>query len=469
MKTNIRLLVAAIAISFSGAALAQQFSSSYFMEGSLYRHELNPGFVGTQGYVSLFALGNLHVGVNGNLGAGDVLFNRNGKTVTFLHPDVTPQDALANIKENNKFLENLSMPIISVGFKGFGGFNTFGINVREFTGIHFGNDLFEMLKELDNRSYKVGEFGVNVNSFVEVALGHSRKIGDNLSVGAKLKFLVGAGRVNFEMDDVSLDLESTSKWTATAHAQGEVNVTGLDIKTKTETRSDGTTYESFDKVDIKNPGPGGYGFAVDLGAEYDFKDIVDGLRVSMSLLDLGTINWKESHVIANEGKPFVFNGFENIQVKSGDGKKIGDQLDELKDDLKDLYNLENKGNTGSSSHGIGVTWNLGIEYEIPTYKKLSFGLLSTTRFQGDYTWNEERLSLNYAPARWFEFNVNGALGTFGPSVGWMVNIHPVGLNLFVGMDHMITKVSKQFIPLRSNADLTLGINIPFNMQPKKTN
>ena len=104
--------------------------------------------------------------------------------------------------------------------------------------------------------------------------------------------------------------------------------------------------------------------------------------------------------------------------------------------------------------------NIGVEYTLPMYKKVNFGLLSTTRFQGDYTWNEERLAVNYHPCKWFEFGVNGAVGTLGASFGWIVNLHPRGFNLFLGGDHLLGKLSKQGIPLRSNADIALGINFP---------
>ena len=111
--------------------------------------------------------------------------------------------------------------------------------------------------------------------------------------------------------------------------------------------------------------------------------------------------------------------------------------------------------------------NIGCEYALSVYDKLRFGFLSSTRLLGDYTRNEERLSVNYAPADFFDFNINGAVGSFGPSLGWMINLHPVGFNLFLGMDHMLGKVSKQFVPLNSNASFVMGINFPLTKVKKK--
>jgi hypothetical protein len=43
----------------------------------------------------------------------------------------------------------------------------------------------------------------------------------------------------------------------------------------------------------------------------------------------------------------------------------------------------------------------------------------------------------------------------------MLNIHPTGFNLFVGMDQMLGKVTEEFVPLSSNASFNMGVNIPF--------
>jgi hypothetical protein len=174
----------------------------------------------------------------------------------------------------------------------------------------------------------------------------------------------------------------------------------------------------------------------------------------------------------NSGQDFQFTGFNKISVEESDEqraqngtKKFNDQADDLVDRLKDLYNLENKGNLGGSGHGIGATLNIGVEYALPMYDKIRFGFLSTTRIHGDYSWNEERLSVNYAPCNFFDMNINGAVGSFGGSFGWMLNLHPVGFNLFLGMDHHLGKLSKQGIPLSTNADFTFGMSFPLS-KPK---
>ena len=88
MKKNIRkVLAVAISLIATSVTAQQELSSAYFMEGAIFRHELNPAFDNQQSYFSFLPLGHLGVGVKGNFGLKDLLFYRNGKTVTYLHPE----------------------------------------------------------------------------------------------------------------------------------------------------------------------------------------------------------------------------------------------------------------------------------------------------------------------------------------------------------------------------------------------
>ena len=96
---------------------------------------------------------------------------------------------------------------------------------------------------------------------------------------------------------------------------------------------------------------------------------------------------------------------------------------------------------------------------MPFYRKLSVGLLSSSRLQGDNSWTEARLSANWSPLKWLNGGMNVAINYFTASAGWVLNIHPKGYNFFVGMDHILGRQSKEGIPLTSNASVNVGMNI----------
>ena len=481
MKKIFKYTLAAITMAVSGNTLAQNPYSAYFMDGYAYGHELNPAKdYDRNGYVGLF-WGNFNFAVRGNLGLQDIFYpNPNGKgLVTYLHPSLTTEKALSGFSKNNKLLSDIRMDIVSFGFHSKNSFQTFTIGLRANVGVNIPYGLFEMTKSLKNQNYDISDLGATAKAWMEMGWGYSRNIGDLVRVGGKLKLLLGGSYVNFNMDKLNLDLSSPEQWVATAEASAELGIKSATWgQTKATEYSDGykethpgaTTYESIDlgNIDVPSPGLGGMGLGIDLGAEVDLNktQLVPGLTVSAAINDLGFIRWADVATAKNTGdKQFKFNGFDNIKVKDGEGVEFEDQSDDLSDQLSDLMGLQDAG-TGSKITGLGATLNIGAEYRLPMYQKLGFGLLSTTRIQSQYSWNEERVSVNYHPAKWFEFGVNVGFGTLGSSFGWVFNLHPRGINIFLAGDHMLGKVSKQFIPLKSNADIALGFNFPIGKSKK---
>ena len=56
---------------------------------------------------------------------------------------------------------------------------------------------------------------------------------------------------------------------------------------------------------------------------------------------------------------------------------------------------------------------------------------------------------------------NVATGNLGTGLGWLINIHPTGFNLFVGMDYTCMKLAKPGVPENSSTSINFGWNIPF--------
>lgn len=467
MKTNNKKLLAALLLAATCNTQAQHLNTAYFLDGFAQGHQMNPAKeYDRQGYFSLPML-NINAGIKGNLALQNIFMpNPSGKGLTtYLHPDFSYEQAMKGFSDNNKIITDERIEIIGLGFHAMGGYNTISLGIRSNAGVNVPFELFSMTKRLENRDYELDDFGVNASAWAELALGHSRQITDAWRIGAKAKILLGIGYAKVEMDDLALDLENPGRWKAEAYATMEMGVQGFTwgpTKTKSYHSKPGTYQQiSFDNADIDGIGLNGGGFAVDLGAEWNLeKDgLLDGLKVSAALLDLGFINWSHVAKAYNKGEEFVFDGFKDIQVKGGPGRDLSSQTDELADKLSDLYSLQD-GGIGSKSTTLGATLNLAAEYKLPTYDKLRFGLLSTTHIHGVYTWNEERLSVNLSPVKWFEVATSLGLGTTGASWGWVVNIHPQGFNLYLGMDHTLGKLSKQYVPLKSNANFCLGINFP---------
>lgn len=448
------------------SAAAQTINSAYFTEDYKFRHMLNPAFGNEQNYVSIPALGNISVNTHGNFGYQDVIMSNpmypslsSKKMTTFMNPYISAEDALSGFSTgNNRITGDVSLTILSAGFKAFGGYNTIEINSRTTTGVSLPYELFEFAKNTGNHSYNIGDINAHAQSFAEIAFGHSRQINDKLRLGAKLKVLVGLGRADVKMRSMKADLTAEDKWTITGEATTDVSMKGFSyVSEEKEYNIEGSgTYERVNDVDLDGVGVGGFGMAIDLGGVYE---INEDWTVSASVLDLGFISWTNDMLAENRSKSFVFNGFHDVSVTSDRGEEIDTKVDRYGDQLADFANLTDMGDKGGRSTGIGATINVGAEYTLPVYRKVSFGALCTSRINGAYSWTEGRLSANYAPLNWLDGGVSFAVNSFTTSMGWVLNLHPKGYNFFIGMDHILGKTSKEMIPLSSNASLTVGMNI----------
>lgn len=455
------------AMTLCGTAVtAQTMNSAYFTGDYKYRHDLNPAYGNEQNYISWPALGNLNVSTHGNFGYGDVVMNNpmfgkgsDKKMTTFLNPYISSSDALSGFsKGNNRISGNVNITILSAGFKAFGGYNTIELGARTSFGMSLPYELFEFAKNTGNKSYDIGDVTANATAFAQLAFGHSHQIGDKLRIGAKVKFLFGGARADLKMENLKADLTADDKWTVTGKATANVSMKGFTYLESEEEYNDPQrgTYRKVDDVDIDGAGLGGFGMAFDLGGIYK---INRDWTVSAAVVDLGFINWSNNMQATNRSQSFIFNGFHDTAVKSDHTNSLDNQADKYGDQIADFANLSDEGDQGSRSTGFGATVNVGCEYTLPVYRKLTFGLLSSTRINGDHTWTEGRLSANVAPLKWLDGGINVAVNSYTASMGWVLNIHPKGQNFFIGMDHLLGKTSKEFIPLSSNASVCVGFNV----------
>lgn len=466
-------LATAALMMLGGSAMAQGFNSAYFTENFYYRHTLNPAFGDSLNYLSIPSLGNINIDVQSNIGYKDVVMNNplygqsgQKRLTTFLNPYISTSEALSGFsKGNNRLMTDVNLTLLSFGFRGWGGYNTFSLSTRTQVGASLPYELFEFAKNTGNKTYNIGDIHAQARSYVELALGHSHQINEKLRIGAKLKFLFGAAAADLDLEGVTADLSNTQVdaqgnpcWMITGKGTAQMSMMGLKYKSTVSDYKDPSKgqYEHVNEVDVNDPGLGGFGMAVDLGGEYKLND---DWRFSAAVLDLGFISWKNNMKAASNGEPFLFSGFHDTTVGSGSGNTLDDQLDGYGDQFTDFANLKDMGDQGGRTTMLAATLNFGAEYTLPMYRRLSFGLLSSTRINGPYSWTEGRLSANWKPLRWLDGGVNVAVNSFTTSAGWILNVHSKGIGLFVGMNHILGKMSKEYIPLSGNASVAIGMNI----------
>lgn len=482
--------VACLALGGTAVAQTQNLRSSYFQEGSVTRNELNPAFMGDYGYVSFPVLGNMGFGLHTTAGVKDFIYELpDGRLTTFMHESVSASDFVNGLPHKVNLGFDVDMDILSFAFHRWGGYNTFGIRLKSNTSMNMPSDLFRFMKEgmKDDAGsvYHLNNIGAYSTNYVELALGHARPITDQWTVGGKFKLLFGLARARMHIDELEL-VATGDRWAVTPKgAVMEVGLKGLEMPTKGETGNyqddDYVLDNNGDRTDVLKPGVndqlsyedidfnsdqlglGGFGIAIDLGAEYRFDE---DWTFSAALLDFGFIHWK--HVTkATMTDNFEFDGFEDIPVTDTEGNEnsLDNQIDRLADDLSDLAKFSKTGVNQKSNQMLGATLNLAAQYTLPVYRHLKFGLLSTTRINGCNTWSEARLSANIAPAKWFDASVAYGISNFGSVGSLLLNFHGKGRSFFLGVDAPLGKLAKQGVPFgRAAASFNMGINFLFGQK-----
>lgn len=454
MNKYIKTAIISATAVLSFGAVAQNTNSAYFTEGYTHRYQLNPAFDNEKNFISIPGVGNINVATHGTIGLDNIFYNVDGKTTTFMNPAVDAS-FLNDINDVSRLAGDVNINLLSAGFKAFNGYNTVSINVRGNLNTHLPKTIFSFMKEgVENKTYDISDFDAHADMYGEIALGHSHKLGDKWRVGGAVKFLLGGANIDAKFNKAELTL-GEDEWSAITNAEVQASVKGLTYEHDINKE---TGHEYVSGMDVDGTGLNGFGMAFDLGAE--FKPNQDW-AFSAALLDLGFINWNNNMVASTGGDKSFTTSTYSFNVDEDAPNNFSDEFDMMMNDLSALYELEDEGDAGSRTTTLGATLNLGAEFTLPVYRKLKFGLLNSTRIQGDYSWTEFRLSANINPVKPFSAGANFAVGTYGCSFGWLMNVNVTGFNMFVGMDHFMGKLTKQGLPLSSNASVNMGINIPF--------
>ena len=448
------IIIAAVLFSVTSIS-AQNFRTGYFLDGYMYKYQLNPALQGERGFISFPVIGGLGLGLESNLALGTFYYPSDGQLNTFLHPDVSNETFMSKIKDSNPTNLNLDINLLALGFRAKNTYHTLDLSLKSANAFALPGDAFRFMKvgaSDGNGTYDLSSLNLSSNTYAQLAYGFSIKIKDFISVGLRAKFLMGIQAAHSDISSLQVALQP-ERWSV--NAEGGLITSSLISSMFQDNLSNEQILNNIMGV-FSSPS---IGAAVDLGVSVDF---LKYFTASASVLDLGFITWKNMERLRISSGSWEFSGFENI---GGTGSNpIETQLDAKLDELASIFKFDEVEQLGSYKQQLGFTAMAGLEFRLPFYQRLTVGALATHRFEGANSWTEGRFSLNLAPMRWFSLTANYAISTFGESYGAAVNLHPKGFNLFLGLDSFkpLLNVSPEFIPIDElNTNLKFGVTFPF--------
>ncbi|MDR1022509.1 MAG: DUF5723 family protein [Prevotellaceae bacterium] len=474
--------VTAAMLCYSASLFAQQVNTLYFMNNVPERNAYNPAFQPVHNvYIDLLVMPNFRFDAgNSSLGFNDIIFSQkiNGRdsTITFLHPQALGKkdDFYSSLSKTTRIYGDLTFNLIGFGFRVKKNYFTVDVSEKVSVGAYLPKDLFKLALYGAGKGpggysdvFDLSRLGVQASAYTEFGLGYSRKINDKLTVGGKLKYLIGQANINTDIEDFKLTA-SADRWAISGRgtinaslplvdipfgADGLIDIANLKPEVNTESLNSvkGITDLFFSSNN---------GFGVDLGATYN---ILPELQLSAALTDLGFIRWRSNLTNANLNTEFATEG---VTYELGD--KIEDKLDTLLQNFKDAF--VSSGTHSSYTTALSTRLNVGAEYSV-VKNKIGFGLLSSTLYANKSLYTDLMVAANLRPSTWFSASftyslLNGRLSTVG--FGAQVRVAP--FNMYLAVDRIPLAFASSKMPIPQN--LT-GFNLQAGMvwvigDPRKT-
>jgi len=448
LGTHVRTaLVAALAV-MSLSASAQYVRTTYFMANSPYRMQLNPAMAPDRGYFNLPVLGQMNASMHSNsLGLDDVI------DIVENHDDAdyfASDHFMSKLDDVNKATLDAGTDIVSAGWwHGDKTFLSINVSVKANGNTRIPREYFQFLRDmkgLESNDYSnyvrdIRNEQLNINVFSEVGFSYTRRIGDRVSLGGRVKALLGLGNVKVNVRDAVIKtnvegLDPDFNWSnpdpsELILAQGtasldvdadmECSFQGLDLLTNERGYIDDMKYET------KNMGISGYGAAIDAGIAVE---VADGLTLSAAINDLGFIQWtKKSTTIAHSAaNKLVFSSDNPSEIVDFTGS-VSSAAALNYDLFRFTIDPEAKKSRKTS---LSSTMVVGGDYSMVN-DKLRLGVLYTTRFTRPENENELTFSVNYSANSLLDFAVSySPMMCGGKSFGVGLRLGP----LFVGSDYM---------------------------------
>lgn len=471
-KLNLFLVLVFLVIA--GTLMAQQVNTLYFMRNVPERNAYNPAFQPIQNiYIDLPIFPNIVASMgNNSVAFGDVFFvkNENGESslINFLSLDADAAKFISKLKKDTYFHFDAGVSLLNFGFR-YKKVNyfTLGINQRILADMSLSKDLFSLVLDGTNdvstakASYNLDNLGVSATAFTEIGAGYSRKMNDKLTVGCKLKYLIGQADMSTSINGFRLEANA-SEFLVKGNGKLKISMPAIDIPVKDNTidPDDITTGSlsdySWDDIMLTS----NWGFGMDLGVTYK---PIKQLQLSAAVVDLGFINWNQnttSASLAENAKTEInYTGNEDWQ----------DKLDSLRNIFEDAFTQD--ANHDSYTTYLHTRINAGAEYGF-WKDRLSVGVLSSTFFA--YNVSEEvTASLNFTPCKFFSATASYTLtdGEYS-TIGAGMQVHAYPFNFYVAADHIPFSYSKDGIPtdLKSTS-VQIGCTMAFGnvLMKKKKN
>lgn len=445
---------------------SQLNNTLYFMHGVPQISRINPAHQPRCGfYLGFPGLAPIRAEFSSSsLGYGDIILKHptQDSLITFLHPLGDKDAFLGKLKPINFLASDFSTSLLSFGFRTGIGFFSVDVTTRIDGSIYYPGDLAGLLLKgaEEGATYNFDGIGTDLSLYEEMSLGWSLEISDNLQVGVRAKMLLGVANISTTRSDLSLTT-SQDAWNIHADMIYNLSIPFADVE-YTDGMVDSIAIagelEEFDPSVLPKFifNSNNLGAGIDLGV--NFRPI-DPLMLSVSVTDLGFINWKDGIQEAGYALDYEFTGLEVNPFEFSEEYSFGDHLDSTFSELADSL-------SGSLTFTSGGTYVKRLNTKIfagASYfitPKFNLGILSRTDFLNGKISQQVTASANVTTGRFINLSLsysykNAYLKNVG--AGLSLNLGPA--NLYIISDNALNLI---FWPQEARSvNFWFGMNMVF--------
>ncbi|MFZ4455633.1 MAG: DUF5723 family protein [Bacteroidales bacterium] len=436
-----------LALWISTTALHSQSNAtktSYFLNNSIFRSELNPALQPDRGYLNIMGIGNTMVNFNlGKLSVDKLVFLNEAGNPDFAFNDAAKRKELIDgLDPLNKIQADVNLQPFGLGFYTGKIFWRFNLGLKDRLLMQMPRSFFEAFVKCSTQDiYSMNEMKYSNINYLDADFGVSFPITEYVTFGTTFKYIKGIQYLDLAYDKLDLSMNQ-STWAIDMKGTMRSSMSGYQ----------GPVNGKFD-FDMYGKGikdglisPAGTGYGLDLGIVIK---PIKNISVSLAVVDLGTINWsKESNTLSD----ITYN-----QVLLDPKKNINDQMKDLPDPT--LVNVSPE----AFSTKLPTSYNAGIEFSLWD-DKMSFGMLSTNQ-TGDYKSSELTFSANMKPIRAFNTafsytNCSNGVGAYGVAINWVPSWF---FNFFFATDYIYSSYTTDYLPIKgSQVNYQVGVTFPLS-------
>ena len=324
-----------------------------------------------------------------NVGAASFIFPSGDKIVTGLHSSISEEEFLGGLKAVNSLYNQIDYNLVSYGWKGGRGFHTLEVGARVNYGVSVPKEIFHIMKTGTAQSpYDLSPLRTFGNVYGEIAYGYSLPLGENLSIGGRVKLLVGLNSADVVSKRFNL---TTTEEQYVLDLDADIDLTNRNKKAGKDEAGylDYTSFSGKGKLDA----PTGGGLAMDLGLVWK---PFDGFSLSASVLDIGGILWYYGNAGTSSGS-YTFEGLKDLTTDEMEQDKLMARISAVGEEI--LAVVKPKAVDGLFKFkAVPMNANVKASYQLPFWKALSIdacGLYSGYSYCAPYWEVRSGMSLDF--------------------------------------------------------------------------